>query len=563
MGWQPYAVSEFGLLDSCDFTTNLWGSSVAPNSYAIMQSALDGDTAPLVIGYGVDIPWVNGQTYARMPLFYFARYDANDQKIGYVGFDVEIVSNYTHTMNAQVSITITACVRDLNRQIVSNLGDRSIGTAAPATTHYDSFQLTFFLSIGKATDLTTTAVGGVGQIYCGKKDQMDGKGYLWAGIISSNSAWQDIKYSTKEKSREYGKKAVPKGGYNEDAEKHGSFDDTSDTITISGKPTLSVGNSGFVHAYYVTESILQSIGTALFPRIESQSFTGIPEAIDYLTMVMFYNKRTDYILDVLILPFAVPHSDNASRVKVGGSELVIQEGGEQVYCLAYPVSEYYADVDCGTLGVEEYWCSFLDFTGTRFKLFLPAVGYVDLQPEFINGGSINVKYRFNIVDGSFMCFVTATSGHSQLEQSLVAQYSGVWCMHIPITGQDYTNKISGLISSVGTIAAGGMMGGGGAFMGAVNSLANTAMQKPQTTHANGYNASSSFLTHRKPYIIIERQVSQFSEIYPSETGVPCYVARLLSTVHGFTVIENPVLNIDCNDAEYEELVALMKNGIIL
>lgn len=364
-------------------------------------------------------------------------------------------------------------------------------------------------------------------------------------------------------SPEYGNAATNKGGYN-DGFPHGSFDDTSDTITLSSKPTLSVGNSGFVHAYVVTEQILQQIGTALFPTIDSSdpSLTGIPEAINYLTMVMFFNKRTDYILDVLILPITVP-SGNATRVRVGGSDLVVTEGGQQVYCQAPPVSEYYVDVNCGNLTIPEYWANFLDFTGSRFKLFLPAVGYVDLQGEFINGGTINVKYRFNIVDGSFMCYVTSTSGHSNLKNSLVAQYSGVWAMHIPITGQDYTNKISGLISSVGSVAMGGMMGGGGALMGAVSSLANTAMQKPQTTHANGYNASSSFLTHRKPYLIIERQSSQFSEHYPSESGLPCYVSRKLSTVHGFTVIENPVLNIACSDVEYNELVQLLKSGIIL
>lgn len=382
------------------------------------------------------------------------------------------------------------------------------------------------------------------------------------GVITTQSFVQGISYSEKSYSPEYGEGSEEKGGYN-DGFPHGSFDDSSDTITYSSKPTLSVGNSGFVHAYVVNEQILQAIGTALFPRIESQSFTGIPEAIDYLTMVMFFNKRTDYIMDMLILPITVP-SGSATRVKVGGSELVVQDGEQQVYCMAYPVTEYYVDFDCGSISIPEYWRNFLDFTGTRFKLFLPAVGYVDLQGEFINGGEINVKYRFNIVDGSFMCVVTSTSGHSNLSDSLIAQYSGVWAMHIPITGQDYTNKISGLISSVGSVAAGGLMGGGvGAVAAGVSGLANTAMQKPQTTHANGYNASSSFLTHRKPYLIIERQSSQFSTKYPSENGLPCYVAKQLSSVHGFTIIENPVLNIACSDREYNELVQLLKSGIIL
>ena len=559
MSWNYYAQNEFGLLENAAFSGGLFGYTVAPNDYTIVQG--EGG-APLLVGLENQVPWTAGQSIARTNLFYFAQYDTNGNKVGYVGFDISITSDYTILgHNADVVVELYTCIRDLNKTLIQDLGGRQVRSSANSQS-FAVFRVGFFLSIGKATDGQTIAVGGAVQIF--NRDRLTTtSGYFWAGIVSSVSAWQSIKYSTKEKSPEFGNKSEPKGGYNEDARKKGSFDDSSDKITYSLKPTLSVGNSGFVHAYVVTEQILQAIGTALFPKIESHSFTGIPEAIDYLTMVMFFNKRTDYLMDLLILPFTVP-SGAASRVRVGGSELVVESEGEQVYCMAYPVTDYYVDVDCGTLSLDEYWANFLDFTGTRIKLFLPAVGYVDLQTEYVNGGEISVKYRFNIVDGSFMCVVHSTSGHSELDESLIAQYSGVWCMHIPITGQDYTNKISGLISSVGSVAAGGLLGGGvGAVIGGVSSLANVAMQKPQTTHANGYNASSSFLTHRKPYIIIERQVSQFSESYPSETGLPCYVTRQLSSVHGFTVIENPVLNIACSDAEYNELVQLLKSGIIL
>ena len=467
--------------------------------------------------------------------------------------------SYRKGVNAQsrLYLTISADVgiMDDSDNFTMMNGTGECGLSIGGTSLY-TFKATIHLCVGTQNNRTVFGLAVQNHEYAISND------YEARCVLTSRDYVQGLALS-KDKSPEYGNKAMPKGGYNADATKRGTFDDSSDTITVSSKPTLSVGDSGFVHAYKVTTNILEQIGTALFPKIESQSFTGIPEAIDYLTMVMFFNKRTDYILDLLILPISVP-ANTLSRIKVGGSELVVNQQGSIVYCQAPAVDDYYVDFDCGNLSIEEYWANFLDFTGTRFKLFLPAIGYVDLQNEFINGGEINVKYRFNIVDGSFMCFVTSTSGQSNLEQSLIAQYSGVWCMHIPITGQDYTQKISGLISSVGQIAAGGVLGGGGgAFLGAVNSLANTAMQKPSMTHANGYNASSSFLTHRKPYIIIERQVSQFSEIYPSENGLPCYVAMQLSQVSGFTIIENPVLNIDCNDNEYNELVALMKNGIIL
>ena len=361
-------------------------------------------------------------------------------------------------------------------------------------------------------------------------------------------------------SEEFGTSAIPKGGYNEDSTQKGAFDDSSDTITLSNAPTLNAGVSGYFHAYFVTETDMLNIGKAIFPEPFISS-TDIIQSMNNLIVTFWNSKKIDCILDCLILPIAVPFGTK-ENIKCGGSYLMYYTGSHESFVEGFPVTQYYVDFSCGKLSLDEYWANFLDFTGTRIKIFIPAVGYVDLQTEYLNGGEIELKYRFNIVDGSFMAYIISTSGHSNLTDSVIAQYSGVWAMHIPLTAQDNSNKVSGLISAVGAVTAGAMTGGASMGLGAVSSLGNTMIQKPTTVHANGYNASSSFLTHRKPYVIIERQSSQFSEIYPSENGLPWYVAMPLSQVRGFTIIENPVLNIDCNDEEYNEICNLLKSGVI-
>lgn len=354
--------------------------------------------------------------------------------------------------------------------------------------------------------------------------------------------------------------SIPGGG----TPKTPTFDNTSDKITVSTKPTLSALNAKFLHAYVVTEAGLEYIGNALFPQpVFNQP--DLISAMGELGQIIFFNKQIDYILDLLILPIHVP-SGNYEHINVGGRELETVVEGTSYFINGKPVDDCYIDVTCGSISIDEYWVNFLDFAGTKVKLFLPYVGYVDIQPEYVIGGTLYVDYRFNILDGSFMAYVRSDSGYSQLKESLIGQYAGVAAVHVPLQSKDYSSKVSGLISAVGTVAAGAMSGGIGASVGAgaAASAANTIIQKPGSSHANGYNASSSFLSHRTPYLIIERQWSQFSEKYPEEIGLPSNVMCRLGDLYGLVKSENAHLDvIPASVAGKEKIGQLLADGIIL
>ena len=366
-------------------------------------------------------------------------------------------------------------------------------------------------------------------------------------------------------SPEFGKPAKKKGGYNPDHSRKGTFDDSSDTITPSSAPTLSAFTSGLVHAYKVTDAELALLSEAMYPDLIFNA-TSVTDALGSLFNAIFMSKFVDYMLDLMILPINVP-APTSENMKVGGKTLTVSSGsGSTSHISTHRVSQQYVDINCGSLTIPEYWANFLDFSGTRFKLFLPYIGYIDIQPEYINGGELKVKYRFNVLDGSFICFVSSTSGHSKLYESLIGQYSGVAVMHIPLQSTDYSNKVSGLISSMGAVAAGAAGGGmsGAVGYGAAASMVNTVIAKPASAHANGYNASSSFLSHRKPYLIIERQSSQFSEKYPEEVGLPLYVKATINDCHGLTVCENPHLDtIPATMEEKERIHKYLTEGIIV
>ena len=345
--------------------------------------------------------------------------------------------------------------------------------------------------------------------------------------------------------------------------KIGNFDDTSDTIAIDNLPTFNPFGKGFLNAYEVETGTWDLLKLALFPETDFSQNTDLIAWLGSLTQVTFYKNRTDFVLGCITIPCAVT-GGNYVDVTAGGTKLSYSVQGTIQNVRAKEITTPFVEEDLGYIELHEYWANFLDFCGTSAKLFLPGIGYINLKPEYFNGGKLGVKYRFNIIDGSFMCFVTSTSGVSNLTDSLIGQYSGAMCIRTPITSADYSQLASGLISSIGAGVGAVATGGASAIAtgATVANLTNTLTSKPTMQGSNTYNASSSYMSHKTPYLLIERKTAQFSETYNSEIGLPLNVTAPLNQLHGFTVIDNPVLNVSCSDEEYNEICNLLKTGVI-
>lgn len=377
-------------------------------------------------------------------------------------------------------------------------------------------------------------------------------------------------HSLETKSSSFGDAAWP-GGYGlkgiDGQTREGSFDDSSDTIDIDNKPTLNPFGLGFLNAYEMTPSTWDLLAEALFPDLDFSSATDLIGWLSKLVEVTFTKNRVDCILGALAIPCSVPKAGSPSNVHAGGTVLkYTDQGGVTHNLTAYEVTEPFVDVDCGALEIAEFFANFLDFSGTEAKLFLPGVGFINLKAEYFNGGKIGVKYRFNAIDGSFMCYVTSSSGVSKLSDSLIGQYSGSMCVRLPISGNDYSQIASGLVSAIGGgVSAVATGGASAAITGAsVANLTNTLMSKPHMQNSNGYNASSAYMSNKTPYLIIERKQPQFAENYPAEKGLPLNVYTKVGWCSGLTVCDDPVINFaNCSSEEKQEIKTLLQSGVIV
>ena len=344
----------------------------------------------------------------------------------------------------------------------------------------------------------------------------------------------------------------------------GSFDDSSDHMGLPSLPDIGVSDSGFVNVYLISKNQLQGFVDELFPDFElptpstAEGIEAVAENLSNTVKVIgdfansYINRGlVDYVIDCHIVPVTPAAVDNTG-LKVGFK--VFSYNPKKV-------TSDYVEFNCGTLSIPEYYQNFLDYAGTRAKLYLPFIGFVDVKPEWFQSGKLQIIYHFNIIDGSCIANIIGTSSKSKLTDTVVATFGGNCCVHMPITGVNYSSMISGIAGGVGQVASGI---GSGSMSNALKGLENAVTARPELQQSNGYNAGMSFMSYRQPYLLIERAVASFSKNYPKENGLPLNATQKLSNLSGMTICENVILdNFPCLPEEKEMIQAALAEGIIL
>lgn len=372
--------------------------------------------------------------------------------------------------------------------------------------------------------------------------------FVGVSIEDINKFFGQINFEIKKSDDEYGDFSQG-GGYS-----FPSFDKSSDTIGLPPVPNIGISNIGFINVYNPSINGLANLGEDLFPDVNlttDSDLSAIAKNVGELAKSFVNSKLIDYVIDTHIIP-VTPIASTTENIKIGFKTFNQQ---------APKVTSDYIDFDCGTLEIAEYYSNFIDYVGTTAKLYLPFVGYTNVEPEYFQNGKLQVIYRFNIIDGSFIAFVISTSSKSNLKESVIATYSGNCCVHIPLTGLNYSSMVSGV---VGGALKGLSSISSGNIGGTISSAIEISQAKPQMENSNAYNATSAFLGIRTPYLLISRTVSDFPENYAKEKALPYNVTQKIGELTGLTFIDNIILdNLNITESEKEMLTGLLSKGVYL
>lgn len=337
----------------------------------------------------------------------------------------------------------------------------------------------------------------------------------------------------------------------------GSFNTSSDSIGVPQLPSVGVTTTGFINVYNPNINALKKLGEDLFPDFEEKTFESgdglesvvkniglVGETIYDLLQSYINSNLINYVVDCHIIP-VVPQTNAQNNIKIGFKTFSQS---------ANIVNSDYVQVDCGSLNISEFYSNFADYIGTDSQLYLPFVGFVPIRNEYYQNGTIRIVYNFNVIDGSFMCFILSTSSKSELKDTVIASYSGNCCVHIPISGLNYSTMFSQQLNGALNVLNGNVISG----------TENILKAKPERGDSNNYSSVSSFMGIRIPYLLISRPVSSFSSNYPKEKGLPVNVTEQLNNITGLTICDNLILNgLSCTTEEQEEIKTLFKDGVII
>ena len=337
-----------------------------------------------------------------------------------------------------------------------------------------------------------------------------------------------------------------------------------DSITEPDTPTLGISTSGMYNVYRISQYQLRGFASQLYHITETTPYEGSDiiekientlEKLRYAVIDTIKGDLKDFVIDCHIVP-VMPSSSTTENIQIGGYT---------INNLANPVTSDYVTVNCGTIKVDSCYDGFEDYQ-TEYKLYLPFIGFVDINPNYVANNYLTLKYRFNVIDGSCIAFLSSSIVPNSSNTSIVGVYNGSCCVHMPLTGADYSTIVSGMLQTAGNIATSVSTKNPLPAVGGVANLAQS-MNSQKFAQSNNYNASGCFMGIRKPYLLIHRPTRNLAtNFWNRKGGLLNSQYKLLELKDsGFTVCENVDImslgNIKTN--QKEQIKNALEKGVYL
>ena len=348
---------------------------------------------------------------------------------------------------------------------------------------------------------------------------------------------------------------IPSGPYDNgttDGGGGGGNPTPQDDIHTPNVPALGGMASGMFTVYCPTDIQLGNIAAWLW----TDNF------ID--NVKKYFANASDNIIAFYVLPHK-PANLPKKNFKVGNLE------NSAITEVEYLTSRF-VSIDMGSLQVNHRWETYLDFSPfTKFNLYLPGVGIVALDSDDIMspanmdgslpedlGSTLSLTYVLDLMTGTLVAYV-------KINGQIRYQFPGKMGYSIPLTGQNYTNMGTGFVTAMAglatTIASGGTAApftAGAAAAGIVNAM------KPDVYRGGNLSGDASMLSLKTPYLIRSSPNKPLLENQPAFSGAPSYKIDTLSHFGGFTqVIEAHIEGFSCTDAERDEIMQLLRSGVII
>lgn len=329
------------------------------------------------------------------------------------------------------------------------------------------------------------------------------------------------------------------------------------TVGIPGFPGLTATSAGVIGLFAPTASQMQQLADFMwtdFGGTATDVFEVLQELVEAVKRSI--SNPLDYIIGLNIIP---------SQGLSIGSNKVVRFGFVSSGVSMPQLANQYFTVDCGSLSFDTL-CgdTFLDYAPySKFSIYLPYIGFKDVDPNDFVGHTIGVVYHGDVVTGGVTAYITK-------DGSVMYQYSGCCALNVPLSADNWGETISAAINvATGIVAAAASGGAAGvataAAKGAANVAANPSLLSPQVSHSGAVSGGAGCMGVQYPFVIREAVNFHSTAGFNKSTGYPAYYYKQLADVSGFTtVIEAHMNNIPmATQDEIQEIESLLESGVIL
>ena len=383
---------------------------------------------------------------------------------------------------------------------------------------------------------------------------VDGNPIVFLDLIMTNNLAEAQKYvkdgtipSDARVNPSHVKKDTDSNEDGEDGGKDSKFDENEPSA-----PTVNSVKLSNLHNYWISESQMQSFYSEVWETdltdFVKGAFTGI------------YSNLISNVVSLKFMPTTAENlggTGGASPVILGFKtydNLTVQTIGNTTA----PI------VNIGSYKFAKEYNSFADYAPyTDVKLYLPFVGAVPIDTNLFMGAgggetaTLNIKAQYDLQSGLITYFLMRN-------KTMISSVSGHMAVEVPISlqsGLDTFSTISRNFS--GKVWDFAMEGAKGNPIGMISEIAQGSATAPPQTIFASTGGDGSFYAHPKCMIMIKHPQYNRPKNYSHVVGFPAYVTKKISDLHGFNIVQNPVIPLadGMTGAEHDMIVTAMQSGL--
>lgn len=313
-------------------------------------------------------------------------------------------------------------------------------------------------------------------------------------------------------------------GYSDDKDNDENDNDTSDVSSGIGVLTTT---------FKMTKDRLQQLGRFLWGSNIFDNFS------------LICNNPIENIISCKSIPLSI--NGTTQKIILGNVDTGVN--GDKV-------SNNFTKQNIGSIPITEKYHNFLDYAPyTNVIIYLPYVGFKELDTNLVMGKTLSISYTVDIITGGCLCQITSNNVK-------LYEFNGNMGIDIPITASNRAQVEAGYISSGIGIASSVASGN---IVGAVTSLINSAESQYHYASTSSPNPMCVASTNRTCYVILDRPTYQTLKSFNHTRGKKCYLTKTINTLKGYTICDEHIdlSGIRATDSEKEELIKILSSGFFV